>query len=418
MRLTGTVHIIGAGLAGLSAAVHLAEAGRRVIVYESAGHAGGRCRSFYDEHLERSIDNGNHLILSGNRSAERYLRITGGKDGFFTPEFAEYPFVDLKTGERWRVRPDRGAIPWSLLFRRNRIPGSRVIDYLRGIRLSRARENATVQDCLHDSGVLYGRFWEPLAVSVLNTPADEASAALLWPVISETFGRGEAACRPLIARRGLSDALVGPALSFIGDRGGDVRFNERVTVLTAERSVVKAMATQSGKVDVDADDVIVVAVPASAAGGLLPGLTVPDAFEPIVNAHFLLPESVESVSFLGLVGGICHWLFVRGDVASVTVSAARDLAVLPAEEIVVRMWPEVLAALGLGDINLARYRIIKEKRATFSQTPEQLKRRPGPHIGFENVLIAGDWTDTGLPATIEGSIRSGEAVATKIKESA
>jgi len=416
VRLTGTVHIIGAGLAGLSTAVHLVEAGRRVIVYESSGHAGGRCRSFYDEHLGRSIDNGNHLILSGNQAAERYLRITGGTEGFIAPDFAEYPFVDLETGERWAVRPDRGAIPWSLLFQRNRIPGSRVIDYLRGMRLSRAAQNATVWACLGDSGILYNRFWEPLAVSVLNTPADEASAALLWPVIRETFGRGEAACRPLIARKGLSDALVDPALEFIEDHGGVLRMNERVTSLKTDRSTVSAISAQSGEVTVESEDTVVVAVPAPVAGGLLPGLIVPDVFEPIVNAHFLLPDPIESIRFLGLVGGICHWLFVRGDVASVTVSAARDLAALPGDKIADRMWPEVLAALGLRDIGLGRYRIIKEKRATFSQTPEQIGRRPGPHSDFDNLMIAGDWTDTGLPATIEGSIRSGETVAAKIKE--
>jgi len=418
MRLTGTVHIIGAGLSGLSAAVHLAEAGRRVVVYESAGHAGGRCRSFYDEHLDRSIDNGNHLILSGNQSAERYLRITGGTGGFFQPDAAEYPFIDLKTGERWTVRPDRGAIPWSLLFRRNRIPGSRIIDYLRGMHLSRAAQNATVKDCLGDSGILYDRFWEPLAVSVLNTPADEASAALLWPVVRETFGRGEAACRPLMARKGLSDALVDPALSYIERHGGDLKLNERVTGLKTDQSIVRAISTQSDEIAVDTGEAIVVALPAPAAGSLLPGLTVPNAFEPIVNAHFLLPEPIHSIRFLGLVGGICHWLFVRGDVASITVSAARDLAPLPADEIAGRMWPEVLAALRLGDVELGRYRIIKEKRATFSQTPEQMERRSGPGTGFENVLIAGDWTDIGLPATIEGSIRSGETIAAKILESA
>jgi len=414
--MTRTVHIIGAGLAGLSAAVHLVNAGRRVIVYESAGHAGGRCRSFYDAHLGRSIDNGNHLILSGNRSAERYLQITGRTDGFATPDFAEYPFVDLVTGERWTVRPDRGAIPWSLLFQRNRIPGSRLVDYLRGIRLSGAPGHATVKDCLGDSRVLYDRFWEPLAVSVLNTPADEASAALLWPVIRETFGRGEAACRPMIARQGLSDALVEPGISFIGDRGGDIRFNERVTGLKWGNDAVSAVVTQSGEFDVDDGEAVIIAVPTAAAASLLPGLVVPDAYEPIVNGHFLLPEPADSLSYLGLVGGTCHWLFVRGDVASVTVSAARELAAFSNDKIASRMWSEVCSALDLGPTPLGPFRIIKEKRATFSQTPAQVARRPGHRTSFRNVLIAGDWTNTGLPATIEGSIRSGETVANMVKE--
>ena len=108
-------HIIGAGLSGLSAAVRVAERGGRVSVYDSAGQAGGRCRSFFDKHLERDIDNGNHLIMSGNKSALDFLKIIGSDDPLVGPPFATYPFVDVATGARWTVRLNEGPIPFWML---------------------------------------------------------------------------------------------------------------------------------------------------------------------------------------------------------------------------------------------------------------------------------------------------------------
>src|SRR5580704_7961254 len=98
----GRVHVVGAGLAGLAAAAALAAAGHRVVLYESSDHAGGRCRSYVDAELGLRIDNGNHLLLSGNRSALAYLRLIDARDTFEPPGEAAFPFVDLQSGERWR----------------------------------------------------------------------------------------------------------------------------------------------------------------------------------------------------------------------------------------------------------------------------------------------------------------------------
>ena len=114
---------------------------------------------------------------------------------------------------------------------------------------------------------------------------------------------------------------------------------------------------------------------------------------------------------LGVVGGMAQWLFVRDDLVSVTISAARQERDLPNDEIARTVWADVIAALKLGDMPLPKWRVVKEHRATFVQTPEQVKRRPGPRTQYANLFLAGDWTDTKLPATIEGSIRSGEFAA-------
>ncbi|MGE5767478.1 MAG: FAD-dependent oxidoreductase, partial [Bacteroidota bacterium] len=165
-------------------------------------------------------------------------------------------------------------------------------------------------------------------------------------------------------------------------------------------------------------DAAVLALPPGVAGDLVPGLAVPRDSRPIVNAHFRLPEGARparalpaELPLLGLVGGAADWLFLRDDVASLTVSAAEDLAERPGEEIATLMWRETARALGLDPAGVPVVRIIKEKRATLAQTPAALRLRPPARTPWTNLALAGDWIDTGYPATIESAVRSGAAAA-------
>ena len=415
------VHIIGAGMAGLSCAVALTRRGRAVVLHEAAPHAGGRCRSFFDDTLGREIDNGNHLLLSGNRAAMGFLDTIGARDSLLSPARAVFPFVDLATGERWTVRPGRGRLPMWIFDPRRRVAGSRAADYLAALRLAVAGDR-TVAECLDTGRPIYRRFWEPLAVAVLNTEATHAAARLLWPVLIETLGRGEAASRPCIARNGLSRSFVDPALAFLTRAGAEIRFGARLRRFEYAENRVTALDFGTDRVTLADDSCVVLAVPPAAAGALLPDLRRPLESRPIVNAHFRLPDGAapatpEGLFFLGLIGGDADWLFLRGEIVSVTVSAARELVDRPAEEIARRLWHDVARALDLQATPVPAcrvvpaYRIVKEKRATFAQTPAALALRPGPLGPRDNLVLAGDWTNTGLPATIEGAMRSGEAAA-------
>lgn len=409
--MTGTVHIIGAGLAGLSAAVCLIQRGASVVVHDAAGHGGGRCRSYHDEVLGCRIDNGNHLMLSGNHAILDYLKTIGSEDTLVRFDEAEFPFLDLSTGQRWSVTPDKGIIPWSLFSADTRVPGSSLSEYLRGLSLAWAGPNKTISQCLGGDGPLFDKFWDPLAVSVLNTESETASAQLLWPVLRETFGRGSAACVPMIVRDGLSESFVDPAVAYVSNLGGSIHFNHRLRAVNYKNDHVTSLDFGNEQIAIGPGDRVILAVPPSVAHTLMPEIVTPDAFRPIVNGHFRVPKKSKDVSFMGLVGSIAHWLFVRGDMVSITVSAATDLVAQSNSDIADCLWSDICIALDLGDCLMGEHRIVKEKRATFAQTPEQLLKRSGAKTQWKNLALAGDWTATGLPATIEGTIRSGNTAA-------
>jgi squalene-associated FAD-dependent desaturase len=409
----GKVHIIGAGVAGLAAAVELASRSADVIVHEAAGGAGGRCRSWHDPLLEAEIDNGNHLMLSGNWATLGYLDRIGARDRLIGPERAVFPFFDLQSGERWTVDINRGPVPWWILDKDRRVRGTSLGEYIDGLRLLNAGER-TVTQIFRSQGPFFHRFWEPFTIAVLNTPPDQAAARLLLPVIRETLAQGAAKSTPLIARRSLADTLVAPALAMLQERGADIRFGAKIRGLEREGKRVTALVTARGREPVSVGDSVIAAVPAWAIGELLPEITAPSEFAPIVNLHFRIddtPLPLMQLPLLGLLGGTAQWLFVRDNLASVTISAAMSLVEEQNTTIAERVWRDVATALDRTGSPMPKVRVVKEHRATFLASPEQNARRPKAVTPYGNLVLAGEWIDTGLPTTIEGAIRSGQAAA-------
>ncbi len=406
----GTVHVIGAGLSGLAAAVALVQRGRRVVVHEGARQAGGRCRSYYDASLDMMIDNGNHLLLSGNASALAFLRTVGGAGSMTGPPSADFPFVDLSTGERWTVRPNAGRLPWWVLSKARRVPGTRAADYLALGRLLRARPTQTIGALMACEGRLYDRLWQPLLLAALNTDPPESSAALAGAIIRETLAKGGAACRPLVAADGLAAAFVDPALRWLEARGARVRLEHPLRTLDRTGDKAAALHFVDETVDIGPGDSVVLAVPPAAAASFLPGLSAPKSFRSIVNAHFKMAPPPSQPPILGLVHGTVEWIFAFHDRISITISGADRLLDVPRETLVHTLWSDVQRATGLDD-PLPPWQIIREKRATFAATPAEDALRPATRTNLANLVLAGDWTATGLPATIEGSIRSGDKAA-------
>jgi squalene-associated FAD-dependent desaturase len=408
-----TAHVIGAGLAGLSAAVALTLAGFAVTLSEAARQAGGRCRSYRDPQLGLTIDNGNHLVLSGNHAVRAYLATIGASDRLTGPEEARFPFMDVASGARWVLRPNAGRLPWWLFARRRRVPGTTPLEYVALARLMGASPDRTIGQLLPPSGALWDRLLDTFLVSALNTPAQDGSAMLAGAIVRETLAKGGAACRPLIAEPTLSAAFVDPALAWLEARGANVRLGRRLRGFEVTDGAVSGLDFAGGREAVAPGEPVVLAVPAWVAADLIPGLIVPDRHHAIVNGHFLRPGPAGAAPITGVIGGTAEWVFAFPDRLSTTVSAADALAEEDREAVARKLWADVAAVHDLPP-ELPRWQIVTEKRATFSATPEQEKRRPGCRSPHDNLFLAGDWTRTGLPATIEGAIRSGRTAAAAV----
>lgn len=402
--------VIGAGLAGLSAAIALTEAGFAVTLSDAAAQAGGRCRSYHDPQLGLTIDNGNHLVLSGNDGVATYLATIGASDRLTGPDKAVFAFVDLADGRNWRIRPNDGALPWWVAMPGRRVPGTGIGDYLPLNRLLKASPAQTVGDVIPTKGPLWDRLMAPFLVAALNTPPATASAALAGAVIRETLARGGRAYRPRIASPTLAAAFVDPALDWLKARGTTIRLNRRLRSFLCDSDHVTALYFADGAEPVAADEPVILAVPAWIAASLLPDLTVPEAHHAIVNAHFRIAPPAGAEPMVGVVNGTAEWIFAFDDRLSVTISAADRLCDEDRATLAARLWDEV-ARVHCIDAPLPRWQIVRERRATFAATPEQDRHRPGAATAWSNLTLAGDWTQTGLPATIEGAIRSGRTAA-------
>lgn len=412
----GRLHVIGGGMAGLACAVAAVRRGLAVTLHEGAPHAGGRCRSYHDPRLDRLIDNGSHLMLSANAEARRMMRATGGWAMVREVSPASFAFHDLRDGSEYAVRLNRGRLPWWIFSARRRLPGTTAADHLRDLwRLARCGPEARVEETL--AGPLYDRLWYPVAEAVMNTAPAEASARGFRAVVRDSLAKGEAACRPWLFPQGLGAALVTPTLRFLEAQGAEVRLAAPVKGLEVEGGRVVALGTRHGREPLGPGDSVVCALPAFAAGRLLPGLG-PDEPLPtraIVNAHFVVPGAVAlpPPGFVGLIGGAAHWVFLRGDVLSVTVSAADAIAEQPDDAVLARLWADVrrLPALRHLGNRPPPGRVVRERRATLAHVPEIEAYRPHAETPLANLFRAGDWTATGYPCTVEGAIRSGVAAA-------
>jgi len=399
-----TVYIIGAGLSGLSAAVALAAQGIRVEVLEATGAAGGRCRSYYDPQVDQIIDNGNHLILSGNHSVHDYLRRIGSAERFAGPAHTEFAFAELPAGKHWTIRVNDGRLPWWTLDEKRRVPGTRASDYLAFAGLM-SPGGGKMPD-----GPLWQRLVRPLLLAALNTEPETASRALIAATLRETIAKGGKAWRPRVAFPTLGAAFIDPAVAFVEQHGGTLRFGQRLRNLVISGPSVLGLQLPEAMLPISGEDRVILALPPWAASSLLPGLAAPDEFSAILSAHFRVAPPSNAPPITGIIGGTVEWIFAFPDRISVTISNADRLMDGDRNELAAQCWKDVAAVFRLPDA-LPPWQVVKERRATFAATPEQEAKRPGAKTRWENLYLAGDWTDTGLPACIEGAVRSGRRAA-------
>lgn len=407
------VHVVGAGLAGLAAAVQLQRRGAHVVLHEAAAQAGGRCRTYYDSKLGATLDSGNHMVLSGNVATLNYTRAIGAADELAGPAQPEFPFVDLATRARWTVRLSPGRLPWWIFDANARVPNTGPGDYLALVPLLFAKPGRSVAQTMRCSGPLWDRLLRPLFHAMLNVEPREASAELTGAMVRQTVMAGGLACRPLVARNGLGSAFVDPALRLLQHGGAAIRLGSRLeeVVFAADNRRVQALKFAGESIALEAKHAVILAVPPETARALVPGLRAPTRFAASVNVHFAIDPPFGLPLVTGLLSGTAEWLFAFDGRLSVTVNGAEQLLDTPHEALAATVWTEVAQAANLPAAPMPAWQVVVEKRATFAALPDQETLRPGTRTRWNNLMLAGDWTATGLPATIEGAIRSGQKAA-------
>lgn len=398
-----TVHVVGAGVAGLAAALALARAGQAVTLHEAAPQAGGRARALPD-----GTDNGTHALLGANRAALAFLREAGALDGWVEPEPAGLPVLDLADHSARRV----ALAPLGWLNPAKRPAGMTAGGLGALLRLALPGADRSVAEAFRAHPVLLRALVEPLTVAALNTPAPEASARLLGAVLRRLGAPG--AARLLVARQGLGPDMVAPALATLARLGVTIRHGARLRSLVRAEGRAAALDFGETAQRLATADAVVLALPPWEALRLLPDLPAPTTHAPILNVHFARAGEGQ-VRFIGLLGGLAQWVLVRPSGVSITVSAADDGVGLSDAEAAARIWPEVLAAAlafrlaGEWPLVAPPARAVRERRAT---PRHGVGPRPTPdRLPLRNLALAGDWTFPSLPATIDAAVQSGEAAA-------
>jgi squalene-associated FAD-dependent desaturase len=407
------VHVIGAGLAGLATAVRLQRRGVQVALYEAASQAGGRCRSYYDRTLSATLDTGNHLVLAGHARTLEYVRTIGAGDALSGPTEPGFAFMDIAARSRWTVRFSRSRMPFWIGDSRSRVPGTRAADYLGLLPLLFAKPGRTMAQTMRCEGVLWDRLLHPFFLTALNVEPRVGSAELAGAMLRESLAAGGESFRPLAARGGLSSAFVDPALRMLQHGGAAIRLDSPLREIEYDDAAgrVCALDFSDGRVTLAPDEAVVLAVPGAAAAALVPALQAPQRHNAIVTVHYAVPAPPGLVAPMALVNGTAHWLCTAEGRLSATIHDAHGVLDLDPEEIARRVWADVAEAASLPLEPLPAWRVCADARATFAAVPDEEWRRPATRTRWNNLMLAGDWTATGLPATIEGAIRSGRKAA-------
>ena len=431
------VVVVGGGLAGMAAALRLAGAGCEVKLVERRPFLGGRAFSFRDPDTGAVIDNGQHVLAGACRRLRAFLAEIGSPPGAFARQpRLRIPILD-GTGRSASLSASRLPAPlhllpallgYSHLQARDRLRVARDVRALSRLEGLGAMEDVPLGEWLagrSTSREAIERFWEPLVTPALNMPVAEANLPLTAFFLERAIWSGPEGGALWLPRVGLSEAIGEPGGRALAAAGVVVRLGERATALAIDSGRIEGVLLSGG--DALEADAVVAALPPRAADRLLPATSPERAYAgvgavPIVNAFLWYDRPILGHAFAGTFGSPLQWLFDRerllgpdrsgGPCLGVSLSAAAEWIDPSKEEIAARIDAAVERVLpARRSARLVASAVVKEPRATFRADAGCARRRPGTAGPAAGLWLAGDWTDTGWPATMEGAVLSGERAA-------
>lgn len=434
------VIVIGGGLAGLSAAVELSSRGASVLLLEQRPHLGGRTYSFRDKKVGDSVDNGQHLLMGCYHETRRYLDIIGSSRLAELQPNLRIDFIHAKKGNaalRCLPLPAPLHVLSGLLRLGTLTPANRLRLLRLGVELfapSRTKESElaplTVDEWLKRCGQPEENrkyLWDIIAVGSLNDETSKVSALLFYRVLKTAFLGDRLNASLLVPRVGLSELLVHPAEEYLKQKGVVIRKGVEVEKIEGGSDGVTAVVCNGKR---ERARSYISAIPYYALQPLVVSLArwfgessrlSRFRSSPIITLHLWFDKEVIDRPFVAVLDSTIQWIFNKSALLgiqrkdqylSLVISAAAKIVDLPKDRLV-RLAQKELADLlpASRGAKLIHSLVIKEKRATFSPAPEVLRLRPGTNSGIPNLFLAGDWTDTGFPATIEGAVMSGRRAA-------
>jgi zeta-carotene desaturase len=428
--------IVGGGLSGLAAGVTLATHGVRVTLLEQKPALGGRAYSFADTVTGDTVDNGQHVLIAGYRHTMRFLETIGAQTQVRVQRSPSLLFHHPVRGfRRFSLPPVRS--PFNFLAGIAGCSLFNITDRLRLLKAGAALLHSRGEDphphltirewlvALRQSPETLRSFWEPLAVSIMNEDITVASAALFAHTMRDAFLREPDSAALAIPSVGLSELYVNGAEKYLEERGCLIRTNADVLGVHVGDHTSASVQLKDGQ-SVQADAVILAVPPhrlarvlPSQLSGLIPTLQ-RFTTSPIVSVHLWFRNEFMPHEFVGLVGRRLQWLFNKRRIAgepggsahvSAVISGARDFVEVSKDDLVRMAMEDIRSVYPMQHEEPFHAVVVREKSATFSPTPDVEPHRPQQHTVLANVFIAGDWTATGYPATIEGAILSGEKAA-------
>ena len=428
--MTHDVIVIGGGFAGLSAATALAERGFRVLVLEARPSLGGRASAFVDPATGERVDNGQHILTGAYRETFRFLRRIGTESQVYLQPGLAVDIIE-KDGRASRLACPAipaplhmlvGAMRWTAIDWEDR----KALLRMRNGGRPGADPHATVRQWLEwheQTPRLIELLWEPLAVAALNQSIDEGAGEMFGKVLKRTFTRRRSDSSLGLVRCALDELYTIPSKAFVETRSGEIKTNSPARVKLAlpwpsihvrsdvfrARAIICATAWYSLATLFEEGATLLADVIHAAES---------TAASPIVTVNLWFDRPVTSSTFVGLPGRAMQWVFDKRALfgestshLSLVSSGASAIVGRSNQELVDLALGELTAALpAVREATLNRAVVVREKRSTFSVAPGQ-PRRPGTRTAVPGVFLAGDWIETGLPATIESAVVSGHAAA-------